>query len=172
MATNVPERPAAGQQLFPTIPPQEATLLMTSDELRDRVLLMDVGSTLGPTDIVRWQRAAIEGQWTAEELLAAVDWLNLNQSGYVKIAHVHKRIDDMRRWLKLARTFCYLHDVAALTMTALTGQEWTPDQVERAYDDNRPLWRETYQDAVMQVLQPRTWRAWAEQNVDLFRTKS
>src|SRR4051812_50139989 len=102
MATNLPEQQAK-HDMFATLPPLSSEALrMTAEELRDRVLLLDLGTPVGPVEITRWQRAAAAGQWTAVELAAAVDAVNLSELGFVKTAHVHKHVMDRRAWRRAA----------------------------------------------------------------------
>ena len=156
--------------MLPILPEREA---FPNEDLAILLETLDTGAIIDATAIHRWQLAAEDGQWTPQEAMDAARWLNLNQTGYVKIAHVHKRIEDQRKLLRVARAFCYLHPVAAKVMQTLEQERpYTLEEVERAFDDYRPWWRDKYQKAVMEALPDSAWRAWAEENADLFRAKS
>jgi hypothetical protein len=155
--------------MLPILPEREA---FPNEALAALLETLDTGAAVDATAIHRWQLAAEDGQWTPQEAMDAARWLNLNQTGYVKIAHVHKRIEDQRKLLKVARAFCHLHPVAADVMRAMGDRPYTLEEVERTFDDNRPLWRDRYQDVVMASRTESAWRTWAEENVDLFRAKS
>src|ERR1700760_1473287 len=158
MTSNVPST-----QLFSTLPtlPVDA-LLMSIPELRDRLALLEAGGELGVTEQERWKRAAADGRWTAEELLTAVEWLNVHHDGYVKIAHVHKQIEGQRKTLRLARMFCWQHPVAVDVLGAYPGKPVTATDVERFWQDYRADWyREGIIDRVMATRSDAEWKRWA-----------
>jgi hypothetical protein len=159
MATNLPEQ-RAKHDMFATLPPLSGDALrMTAEELRDRVLLLDLGTPVGPVEIARWQRAAAAGQWTAVELAAAVDAVNLSELGFVKTAHVHKHITDRRAWLRAARASCWRHPIAA----QLAGED-----VELLFERDPRGWRARFEDAVMIRMTDEQWIAWIRENAARF----
>jgi hypothetical protein len=167
MSSNVPAVP-----LFSTLPAVPADdLLMSTAEMRDRLALLDAGGDLGVTERERWQRAAADGQWTAEELLAAVLWLNVHHDGYVKIASVHRQIEGQRKTLRLARAFCWQHPVAVEVLSEVLGEPLTAADVECFWKDYRRKWLADIADRVMAKLSNAEWKRWAIENDRNFRSE-
>lgn len=160
MSPNVPASP-----LFSTLPVVSVVeLLMTPDELRDRLALLEAGGELGAVERERWRRAAVDGKWTAEELLTAVQWLNVNHEGYVKIAHVHKQIESERSWLRTARLCCQYHELAVTVVSEVRGAKMTPEQVLHFNQDYRRDWLAPggFADRIMAFQSTKSWVAWIQ----------
>lgn len=166
MSSNVP-----ASALFSTLPilPADA-LCMSFQELRDRLALLEAGGELGMTERERWQRAAADDKWTAEELLTAVRWLNVNHEGYVKIAHVHKQIEGQRRTLRRARLYCWQHPAAIEVVSEITGKPMSAEGMKRFWQDYRYEWfNDGIADKVMAKLSDDEWKRWAIENDRNFR---
>jgi hypothetical protein len=157
---------------FESLPAVTAEPLMTDGELLERVALLDTGGDFGPVQLTRWTRAATLGQWTSEELLTAVDWLNLNHTGYVKIAHVNEHIEGQRKTLRLARMYCWQHELAIPIVAQLTGWPATAQDVERYWQDYRYEWlNHGIVDRVMASQSDAAWKKWATENMSNFRSE-
>jgi hypothetical protein len=145
---------------------------MDDTELLQRVALLDIGGDFGPVQHTRWMRAAAEGQWTGEELLTAVDWLNLNHTGYVKIAHVHEQIGRQRKTLRLARMFCWQHENAIGVVSEIVGRPVTAKDVEHHWQDHRYEWlHEGIVDRIMATRSEAAWKRWATENARNFHSE-
>lgn len=168
MTSNLPS-----PQLFSTLPQlPEGALLMSTFELRDRLALLDAGGDFGVTERHRWEHAAAEGKWTADELLAAVEWLNVNHDGFVKIAHVHKRIETLRSRVRLARMFCWQHPNAIAVVSAYLDKPVDAAAVERFWQDYRYEWlNDGVADDIMATQTDAQWIRWAEAESKNFRSE-
>jgi len=142
---------------FRTIETVAIDLLMSQTELLERVSLLDTGGEFGPVQRTRWIMAAADGGWTPVELLAAVRWLNVHHDGFVKIAHVHKRIERERELLHAAEVLCYEHPVVIKALGY--------DSPQAARDDrSRDIigWKATKGAAAWSMLTRAEWIAWME----------
>lgn len=133
--------------------------------IRELLELLDTGAAVDAAQATRWRYAIEDGQWTPAEAMAAARWLNLNHTGYIKIAHVHEHITAQRQWLKGARVLCYRSD-AAIDVMHETGryEGLDQEQVVRIYQDDPRGWRAEFEDAVMQRWDTRTWVEWIKDN--------
>lgn len=170
MTSNLPER-----QLFSTLPAPDADgLRMSPAELTDRVTLLAQAGTFGTTERIQWQRAAVTGEWTAEELLDAVDWLNVHHNGFVKIAHVHERIKQQRSLLRIARMYCWQHPLALDHLNrSHPNLELTERGVMHHWQDYRQEWVQPggIADQVMAQQSAAEWKRWAAANSKNFRSE-
>jgi hypothetical protein len=143
------------------------------EQLGRLIGLLDTGEVFGEIEAQRWAMAADDGEWTAGELEAAVRWLNLNHTGYVKIAHVHKRIVSERQWFKIGRMFCYLHPNAVDVVNAKIGDDRRDaETVRRMYEDSPRGWRDAFEADVLATLPAAEWASWARKSADSFPGRS
>lgn len=151
--------------MLPILPQTEA---FPNEAIREFLLLLDTGAPVDDVQAVRWRFAIEDGQWTVSEAMAAARWLNLHHTGYVKIAHVHERILSDRKWLKIARMFCYMHPYAVEVVSDEADTQLTAEKVRRLYEDNPRAWRADYEAEVMSHLTDTEWVTWARANAKQF----
>jgi hypothetical protein len=146
---------------------------ITPEELGRLLNLLDVSEAFDKIVVQRWMLAAEDGEWTPDEVEAAVRWLNLNRTGYIRIAHVHEQVLRQRNLLKLAKMFCWRHPVAKQFVADAFEQTPTPVEMERHWQDNRWEWVKSggIAERVMAALPDAEWRRWAEKNADSFRSE-
>jgi len=136
-----------------------------NDVLAALLETLDTGAAVDSTAIHRWQLAAEDGQWTPEEAMDAARWLNLHHTGYVKIAHLHERIETERKWLKTARVVCFRSDAAIWVMSqTMKYRAVTPEQAVRVYEEDPQAWRAAFEQAVWDLWTRRQWLAWIFEN--------
>jgi hypothetical protein len=128
------------------------------DDVLDLVQQLDFERAFGERELNVWESAANYGKWTVEEAHAAVLWVNVNVTGFVKAAHVHQRIERERELLRKARMLAHEHPAAAAALGY-------PSVAACIDDYNRDIlgWRESDKaDHAFAVFTRAEWIEWAE----------
>jgi hypothetical protein len=155
--------------MLPILPPSET---FPNAAIREFLSMLDTGQAFDETQSVRWRYAIEDGQWTVEEAMTAARWLNLNHTGYVKIAHVHSQIEEQRGLYRLARFFCWQHEIGRQVINEHLGREVDFDTAERFWQNYRHEWLNGIADKVLRQLPPAEWKKWAAENRKNFRAES